>query len=294
MPKDKDGACIGRAHWCHRVVPQGTQQDLKAEDKLGGARGRLWSRGAGGPGEKQPCVLGGALGGAGFFSGCWVGRSRCPRWAWARGRWQLAVGVEGGAKGCGASNDPAGPQLHTPSLAQPVGIEGSPALPRGQPGGERAPTLAPLTPPRQGFPQTASAGAQRCSDCHVSVFEGAVEVRLSDGGKRCAGRVEVKHRGQWGTVCGHYWSMDDAAVVCKQLNCGSAVGAPQYGVFGPGSGPIWMDDVGCNGTESALSDCKHAGWGEHDCAHTTDAGVTCSGKASACSPPFGPGWGKGP
>ena len=39
----------------------GTQKDLKAEDKLGGGQGRLWSRAAGGPGEKQQCVPGGAL-----------------------------------------------------------------------------------------------------------------------------------------------------------------------------------------------------------------------------------------
>ncbi|XP_065509219.1 scavenger receptor cysteine-rich type 1 protein M130-like [Caloenas nicobarica] len=111
----------------------------------------------------------------------------------------------------------------------------------------------------------------------VQLCRGAAEVRLADGGRRCAGRVEVKPHEQWGTVCGNYWSMNDAAVVCKQLGCGSAVGAHQYGHFGAGSGPIWMSDVDCNGTESALSDCKHAGWGEHDCIHILDAGVTCSG-----------------
>uniref|UniRef100_A0A8D0ENA6 SRCR domain-containing protein n=1 Tax=Strix occidentalis caurina TaxID=311401 RepID=A0A8D0ENA6_STROC len=109
------------------------------------------------------------------------------------------------------------------------------------------------------------------------VFKGAAEVRLADGGRRCAGRVEMKHRGQWGTVCGLFWDIRGAAVVCKQLGCGSAVGASQYGHFGQGSGPVWVHVVCCKGTESALSDCTYSKWGNYRCDHRTDAGVMCSG-----------------
>ncbi|KAM6296444.1 antigen WC1.1-like [Podargus strigoides] len=107
----------------------------------------------------------------------------------------------------------------------------------------------------------------------VQLCRGAEEVRLEDGGGRCAGRVEVKHKGQWGTVCGVFWDKKDAAVVCKQLGCGSAL---QVGHFGPGSGPIWMFGVECHGTESALSDCTDRKTYQQYCHHTWDAGVTCS------------------
>ncbi|KAI4893223.1 hypothetical protein NFI96_026518, partial [Prochilodus magdalenae] len=124
---------------------------------------------------------------------------------------------------------------------------------------------------------TSSSPKHKCNHARDVGLTCANSVRLMEGGSRCAGRVEVLHRGQWGTVCGDNWDMRDAAVVCRELGCGEAVDALSDAHFGPGSGPIWLDDVECSGSESTLKNCKSLGFGKHKCGQKRCAGVICSG-----------------
>ncbi len=70
------------------------------------------------------------------------------------------------------------------------------------------------------------------------------------------------------------------------LNEYSAGGAARLtATFGQGVDPIWLDDVGCTGTELALSSCPNSGFGVHNCVHLEDAGVVCEevvGRSISC------------
>ncbi|XP_068076834.2 scavenger receptor cysteine-rich domain-containing protein DMBT1 isoform X2 [Danio rerio] len=103
-------------------------------------------------------------------------------------------------------------------------------------------------------------------------------VRLANGTNPCSGRVEVLNDGQWGTVCSDGWDLSDAAVICKEMGCGSVSGSKTGAYFGQGSGPVWLSDVQCSNSESTLRQCALNGWGQNSCGHEKDAGVACQSK----------------
>ena len=102
------------------------------------------------------------------------------------------------------------------------------------------------------------------------------DVRLVGGDSRNEGRVEVYHDGQWGTVCDDSWHEIDADAICKQLGFESAQQIFYNAKYGQGVGPILVDQINCPAGVQSILDCKHKGWGNHDCQHSEDAGVICN------------------
>uniref|UniRef100_A0A3Q0R321 SRCR domain-containing protein n=1 Tax=Amphilophus citrinellus TaxID=61819 RepID=A0A3Q0R321_AMPCI len=120
-------------------------------------------------------------------------------------------------------------------------------------------------------------GKHNCTHQNDAVESFCAPIRLAGlQSNRCSGRVEIYQRKRWGTVCDDGWDLNDAQVVCGQLECGIALNATQSAHFGEGSGPIWLDDVSCSGSERSLTECQHRGFVTHDCTHSKDAGVICS------------------
>ena len=93
------------------------------------------------------------------------------------------------------------------------------------------------------------------------------------------GRVEVFRNWEWGTVCDDRWDINDARVACRELGYRNALKALQGSEVPSGSGKIWLDEVGCTGSELNLTSCSHQ---SDDCSHSEDAGVQCTSEGKLC------------
>ncbi|XP_036892195.1 neurotrypsin [Sturnira hondurensis] len=112
--------------------------------------------------------------------------------------------------------------------------------------------------------------------CSFSPGPAPPVLRLVGGSSEREGRVELFHAGQWGTVCDDQWDDADAEVVCRQLGFSGVARAWTQAHFGAGAGPVLLDEVRCTGNELSVDQCPKSPWGEHDCGHGEDAGVSCT------------------
>ncbi|XP_074994730.1 antigen WC1.1-like [Calonectris borealis] len=85
---------------------------------------------------------------------------------------------------------------------------------------------------------------------------GFASLRLVGGGSRCDGRVEIFQRGTWGRVLDDQWDVQEANVVCRQLQCGQAETAYNPPKPERGTGPVGLRGVRCAGHETNLSLCN--------------------------------------
>ncbi|XP_072903743.1 scavenger receptor cysteine-rich type 1 protein M130-like [Hemitrygon akajei] len=99
--------------------------------------------------------------------------------------------------------------------------------------------------------------------------------RLTDGGNRCDGRVEVYVNGTWRRVQDKFWNICDANVVCRQMRCGNAIHAYNSSRPRERERPAQVIDVQCEGSRLHLRDCRMSVLNQYSSENTGD-GVLCS------------------
>ena len=121
-------------------------------------------------------------------------------------------------------------------------------------------------------------------------------VRLVGGSNSSQGIVEVCAHGSWGTVCYNYWDSLDASVVCGQLGyqsvgectsliqyttvISSVLGAIPYSTatVGAGTGPVWLQNLMCTGSEQQLFNCSVMATTYAYCSYSNGVSAQCAGK----------------
>ena len=123
-------------------------------------------------------------------------------------------------------------------------------------------------PPHTPFPGNSTRG-DNCTYGSVRLVGEDID---DDGVSAREGRVEVCINHAWGTVCNQHFTQGDAEVVCGQLDgfykdgknilveaisvtnnliAGAMVRRPS-----PGSGPVFLQGLSCDGNESSLMACE--------------------------------------
>ena len=84
------------------------------------------------------------------------------------------------------------------------------------------------------------------------------------------------HDGKWGTVCGDTWGIEEAMIVCRQLNLGYAGRALTGNNFTATEHRVIMSGVRCRVDEVSLYYCQHDEWTNTTCSSKKSvAGVLC-------------------
>ncbi|XP_072396976.1 protein bark beetle isoform X1 [Diabrotica undecimpunctata] len=105
------------------------------------------------------------------------------------------------------------------------------------------------------------------------------DIRLVDGPTILAGRVQVKHNGQWRSICtnSRNWTNFDTATACRQLGFQGGTFHSWYNRQMPLKPRILYEEPKCSGRENSIFDCQ---WdkrqmGSGVCDYHPDLGIEC-------------------
>ncbi|CAG9858649.1 unnamed protein product [Phyllotreta striolata] len=114
------------------------------------------------------------------------------------------------------------------------------------------------------------------------------DIRLVDGPSILAGRVQVKHNGQWRSVCTNSknWTENDMATACRQLGFQGGSFHQWYNRQMPLKPRILYEEPRCSGSEGSIFDCQWAKrqMGSGVCDYHPDLGIECSPKFDVSMP----------
>lgn len=115
----------------------------------------------------------------------------------------------------------------------------------------------------------------------------AVAVRLANVSSAPSnvwmGRLEVQRQGIWLPACATRLTTADATIACRQMKLGTVGRVVAGSTYGPGAGGVWLEGLGCKGTEPQIGACPGIAWGSTKCpGHRQDAGLVCSGLTREC------------
>lgn len=108
-----------------------------------------------------------------------------------------------------------------------------------------------------------------------SLFFFPATIRLINGTDQCSGRVEFYHNGQWTPAYNLNWGKNEAAVVCREMNCGDPV---EFSTLFGHAGYQKGYRVSCSGTESSVTQCTLREYTKNNKDQTEEAAAICSGK----------------
>ncbi|XP_050418836.1 uncharacterized protein LOC126832172 [Patella vulgata] len=95
---------------------------------------------------------------------------------------------------------------------------------------------------------------------------------LINGQAENEGRLEVYHKGQWGTLCGHNLDNAEASIICRSLGYFGGVAA-EKGSFGPGKGGFWGYNKTCIRNQRCPVVNERIEFAH--CKHANDLGIVC-------------------